>query len=99
MNYILNENLEPIEATEEEFAIFFVSNERQICTTRFPNEVLVSTVFIGDNGILFETMIFFKEHPQDNMPHYSSNWKNAQDLHSDCVQSVMNFLKEKTNEN
>lgn len=66
MNYILNAAGDPVaEPDVLAWALWFGSAERTIARTELPNDVMVSTVFLGiDHNfgggppILFETMIF-----------------------------------------
>ena len=98
MNYVLDKNLKPIKATSEEFSTFYRSYDRVVCTTRFPNEIKVSTVFIGDGITFFETTVFCKGHHEDTYPQVSRTWKMAHIIHTENVRTVTTFLEEKSNE-
>jgi len=87
MYYILNEDHEIIQATVQEWAVFFEDGEaRRVAFDRFGNGIEVSTVFLGldhrlgaGSPLLFETMIFYPEsnYPQDEYQERYETWDES----------------------
>lgn len=94
LNYILDENKNPIPVTIHEWAIFFKNFEARIVKQEDIGDMQVSTVFLGiDHGfglnkrpILFETMIFGGELDQEEWRYCT--WDEAIKGHDEAVRLV-----------
>lgn len=94
-NYILDENHNTIKTNDlMKWAAWFETADRKVKATELPNDVKVSTVFLGldhnwINGgdpILFETMVFggVLDREQDRY----STWKQAEKGHEEMVKKA-----------
>jgi hypothetical protein len=83
-HYILDEHHRPVKADLMEWAVWFeeVSN-RRVDRTEFTDGTAVSTVFLGDTGPRFETMVFGGTHDGEEMHTYS--WEDAVAAHAEYV--------------
>ena len=91
LKYVL-EGKEP-KAIEDvlEWARWFEKADRHVAKTKLPNDVLVSTVFLGldhsfsgDVPVLFETMIFGGNH--DQYQERYATWEEAEAGHKQAVE-------------
>lgn len=94
--YILN-GKEPIPCDDLiEWAKWFQTNERIVAQNKFPDDILVSTVFLGldhnhagaGKPILFETMIFGGQHDQYQARY--ETWGQAEEGHQKALKLVQN---------
>ena len=97
MNYILKDKMPIAEPDLAKWAKWFESETNKIvCRTELPEEVYVSTVFLGmdhsyggGEPILFETMIFGGEHDQ-HQERYST-WEEAKKGHEKAIEMMSNI--------
>jgi len=96
--YILN-GREPVEASLDEWALWFESADRDVLKTTLDNNVKVSTVFIGLNHqfgdgppMIFETMIFGGDHDEDMWR--CSTWDEAESQHQKAIELAQELKPE-----
>lgn len=92
--YYILEGKTPVEEPDVlKWASWMAEGDRHVNYTELPNEVNVSTVFLGidhsflsDRPILFETMIFGGEH--DEFQERYSTWEQAEAGHQKAIELV-----------
>ena len=97
---ILDDNLQPIDATIEEWSKYSgdtKSPKRQLYKTTTPWGFL-STVFLGDGIHLFETMLFYDGHPDDEVQHSTDTWQEAYAIHKKMEPLLMESLPKENNQ-
>ena len=100
MYYLLDEDGEtPIKTTVDEWAVAFEDGDRVVEKTKFENDIVVSTVFLGldhsslvedSDPVLWETMVF--DLPSEIAHRYTS-LKDAKEGHKDACALVEDILK------
>lgn len=90
INYILDNNKQPVECNDIQWALWLETADRRVAKTR-KGDVGVSTVFLGiDHSwgdgppLLFETMIFGGEHDKDQWQY--STWDEAEKGHKEACE-------------
>ena len=73
----------------EDAMTWWSENSRQVVDTKLPNNISVSTVFLGGASPMFETMSFLGSHGLNNGKRYST-WKQAEAGHLEALNREMN---------
>ncbi len=92
-NYILDGKTPVKEPDIIKWAKWFEKADRVVKQTELPNDVKVSTVFLGmdhdyfgNSLLLFETMIFGGEH--DQYQERCSTWEQAEQQHQEAINLI-----------
>ena len=94
--YILDDDNKPVPVGPMQAAVWLETNGRRVTVTNLPDDVTVSTVFLGiDHSygdgppVLWETMIFGGEFDQETM-RYTSH-EDALEGHKKMVRKALEF--------
>lgn len=97
-NYILNGKEPVLEPDLMKFGKWFETADRVVKQTQLPDNVKVSTVFLGidhgfgsDKPVLFETMVFGGEH--DQYQDRYSTWDEAEAGHQKAIEMIFAATK------
>lgn len=67
----------------------FLEDGHRIVAQEYVGEYYVSTIFVGLEGQIFETMVFRKNHPSDSLAQVRcSTWQEAEAQHAKLVAEI-----------